>query len=203
MNEDTRSPSVPPEGSFGLQVPASAGSWEAGPARAAGGCRRVHQDVGGDAEEAGITSCPAREAARGAVSKMQGEGKCGLRAEAGPPLAVPALLLGRECPLLGKGWSLPSSTEGTKTGTSSSALPPDHCKDAQDGQGMDGGCWHCRISELASKSPSVKCLRRCCKALSDISSRAAACAFQSSVPKLEAEGRKDSSLLVPRRRAFR
>lgn len=125
MNEDTRSPSVPPEGSFGLQVPASAGSWEAGPARAAGGCRRVHQDVGGDAEEAGITSCPAREAARGAVSKMQGEGKCGLRAEAGPPLAVPALLLGRECPLLGKGWSLPSSTEGTKTGTSSSALPPD------------------------------------------------------------------------------
>lgn len=140
---------------------------------------------------------------QGAVCKMQREGKCQLRAEAGPSLAVPALLLGRECPLMGKGWSLPSSMEGTKTGTSSSALPPDHCKDAQDGQGMDGGCWHCRISELASKSPSVKCLRRCYKAFGDISSRAAACAFQSSMPKLEAEGRKDSSLLVPRRRAFR
>ena len=202
MNEDTRSPSVPPEGSFGLQVPASAGSWEAGPARAAGGCRRVHQDVGGDAEEAGITPCPAREAAQGTASKTQGEGKCQQRAEAGPPLVVPALLLGRECPLMGTGCSLPSSVESTKTGASSSALPPDHGKDAQDEQGMDGGCWHCRTSELASKSPSVKCLHRCCTALSDISSRAAACAFQSSMPKLEGEGRKDSSLLVPRRRAF-
>ena len=138
----------------------------------------MHQDVGGDAEEAGITPCPAREAAQGTASKTQGEGKCQQRAEAGPPLVVPALLLGRECPLMGTGCSLPSSVESTKTGASSSALPPDHGKDAQDEQGMDGGCWHCRTSELplfsasvltaALPLPSLKLLLPLCKNLGNI-----------------------------------
>lgn len=55
-------------------------------------------------------------------------------AKAGTSLVVPALILGRECPLLGKGWFLFSSMESIKTGASISAPPLDCFKDAHDGQ---------------------------------------------------------------------
>lgn len=80
-------------------------------------------------------------------------------AEAGPSLVVPTLVLGGDCPLLGKIWLLPSRMESIRTGAASSALPPDHSKDAQDGRG-DGALtlalWDVRagLKEPFCKVPS-------------------------------------------------
>lgn len=99
-----------------------------------GGHRYLHQDVGSDTEEGGITPYPTREAAQGAAFRDKREGKCQQMAKAGTSLVVPALILGRAYSLLGKGWFLLSSMESIKTGASISAPPLDRFKDAHDRQ---------------------------------------------------------------------
>lgn len=99
-----------------------------------GGHRYLHQDVGSDTEEGGITPYPTREAAQGAAFRHKREGKCQQMAKAGTSLVVPALILGRAYSLLGKGWFLLSSMESIKTGASISAPPLYRFKDAHDRQ---------------------------------------------------------------------
>ena len=124
-------------------------------------------------------------------------------AKAGTSLVVPALIIGRECPLLGKGWFLLSSMESIKTGAPISAPPLDHFKDAHDGQADGWLTLALQDFRTGRRALLQSAYTTAVKLSGYASSRAAGCAFWSSMPELAEEGGKDSSPLLSRTRAFR